>query len=312
MLVDKDFNDKALPLLDSLLRRTLGMLYRFRDGLVPSPSESCEGDQLKQIANEIAPRLYASAKELPASFVQDLGKWLLEIDSILQEKKPWLVFQEERKNKSTSPALDTLLYNLLESLRLVAVVVQPYNPSLSNQVLHLLCDAIDTNKEAPENLLSLEWACICPGTKCRTAQSLIPGGHMEEAKQETTETKPESEETPKKEEPKLATFDDFLKVDLRVAQIMEAVKLEKSEKLVKLQIDLGEQLGGRRQIVAGIAKHYAAEDLVGKKIAVVANLKPAKLMGEVSQGMLLAASDNSGNLTLVDPGDSMPVGSKIS
>ncbi len=106
------------------------------------------------------------------------------------------------------------------------------------------------------------------------------------------------------------TFKDFLKIDLRVAQILEAERIEKSEKLVKLQVHVGEKLGNR-QIVAGIAKHYAAEDLVGRKIVIVANLKPAKLMGELSEGMLLAASDDENRLELLSPGEVLPAGSSV-
>ena len=111
------------------------------------------------------------------------------------------------------------------------------------------------------------------------------------------------------DQPEFVTFDDFKKIELKVAQIVEAVRIEKSEKLVKLQVNVGE--AENRQIVAGIAKHYSAEELVGKKIVIVANLKPAKLMGELSQGMLLAASDESG-LCLIDPGLGISVGSRVS
>lgn len=106
------------------------------------------------------------------------------------------------------------------------------------------------------------------------------------------------------------TFDDFLKVDLRVAQILAAERIEKSNKLVKLQVTVGPELG-ERQIVAGIAKHYEPEALVGRKIVIVANLKPAKLMGETSQGMLLAASDSEGLLELLSPGEAITAGSKV-
>ena len=108
----------------------------------------------------------------------------------------------------------------------------------------------------------------------------------------------------------LVSYSDFVKVELRVGQILVADRIEKSEKLMRLQVDLGDVIG-KRQIVAGIAKHYTAEELVGRKIAVVANLKPAKLMGEVSHGMLLAASDDAGNLELVSVGTTLPPGSVI-
>lgn len=108
----------------------------------------------------------------------------------------------------------------------------------------------------------------------------------------------------------LIGIDELAKVQLRVGQIVEAERVEKSEKLVKLKVDLGEERGPR-QILAGIAKHYAPEALLGRKIVVVANLKPAKLMGQMSEGMLLAASDAHGNLELISPGGIIAPGSVV-
>ena len=109
----------------------------------------------------------------------------------------------------------------------------------------------------------------------------------------------------------LMSFDDFIKFDLRVAQIIEAERVAKSNKLLKLQINLGEILGGMRQIVAGIGQHYEPQDLIGRKIVVVTNLKPAKLMGEVSNGMLLASSTDDGALELISVAEAMPVGARV-
>lgn len=108
----------------------------------------------------------------------------------------------------------------------------------------------------------------------------------------------------------LLSIEEFFKVQLKVGQILAAEKVEKSEKLLKLQVDLGEAKGAR-QIVSGIAKQYAPESLPGRKIVVVANLKPAKLMGLMSEGMLLCACEDSGNLELISPGAGMPVGSTV-
>ena len=105
------------------------------------------------------------------------------------------------------------------------------------------------------------------------------------------------------------SIDDFFKAKLRVAQILAAEKIEKSNKLLKLQVDAGEE--EPRQIVAGVAKHYQPEDLVGRKIVIVANLKPAKLMGELSQGMLLAGSDDQGNLELLSLQSPLAPGSSV-
>ncbi len=118
---------------------------------------------------------------------------------------------------------------------------------------------------------------------------------------------PEAAPTPA--EP-LISIDEFFKIKLKVGQILEAEKIPGSEKLLKLKVDLGEEKGPR-QIVSGIAKHYEAETLVGRKIVVVANLKPAKLMGHMSEGMLLAASDDANNLELLFPGAAMVPGSEV-
>lgn len=124
-----------------------------------------------------------------------------------------------------------------------------------------------------------------------------------------TESMPPPPSAPKPEDG-LISIDDFGKVKLRVGQILAAERIEKSEKLLKLQVDLGEERGPR-QILAGIAKHYAPDTLIGRKIVVVANLKPAKLMGHPSEGMLLAASDNAGNLELLSPGGVVAPGSIV-
>ncbi|MCB0344482.1 MAG: methionine--tRNA ligase subunit beta [Bdellovibrionales bacterium] len=124
------------------------------------------------------------------------------------------------------------------------------------------------------------------------------------------ETKPAEAVEPKVQD-NLITFDDFVKVELKAAQIVEAEDLEGSEKLLKLKVDVGEP-SGPRQILAGIKKHFSPEELIGRKIIVVANLKPRKMMGHESNGMLLAANDPSGGLNLVFPGDAVQPGTRIS
>ncbi len=130
---------------------------------------------------------------------------------------------------------------------------------------------------------------------------------------EETPTLPtEAQTTPievPKVEPKI-NYEDFAKVELKVGIIKEAEKLVKSNKLMKLQVDLGEE-SGPRQVIAGIAKRYSSEELIGRRIVVVANLNPAKLMGEESNGMLLAASDTEGNLELLSIPDNLPAGSSV-
>ena len=126
---------------------------------------------------------------------------------------------------------------------------------------------------------------------------------------DATQTLPVVESPEAVEEPPIS-IDEFFKVQLKVGQILTAEKVEKSEKLLKLSVDLGESKGPR-QILSGIAKHYSSESLPGRKIVVVANLKPAKLMGLLSEGMLLAACDDTGNLEIITPGAAMPVGTTV-
>ena len=114
--------------------------------------------------------------------------------------------------------------------------------------------------------------------------------------------------TQKTEEENLISFDDFMKVQLKVAEVLEAEKVEKSEKLLKLQVKIGDE---QKQIIAGISKSYSPEELKGKKIVVVANLKPAKLMGLESQGMVLAVEDESGKLKVLSVENSVKIGSRV-
>ena len=128
---------------------------------------------------------------------------------------------------------------------------------------------------------------------------------MSEDQQKPT---PEQAPVPAAETPNLISFDEFQKLELRVAQIIEAERIENADKLLRLQVSLGEK--GNRQVIAGIAQHFAPETLIGRKIVVVANLKPAKLRGFISEAMLLAAVDGS-NLELVSPGDIIPAGATV-
>lgn len=108
----------------------------------------------------------------------------------------------------------------------------------------------------------------------------------------------------------LINIEDFFKAELRVAEIIDVNPIEKSNKLLKLQVSLGEKLG-ERQVLAGIAKHYSKEDLIGKKIIIVANLKPAKLMGEESQGMILAVDGFDNDVVLLQPAKDAPLGAQV-
>ena len=202
--------------------------------------------------------------------------------------------------------LGTVLYNLSELLRLIALHLYPVMPSTSQKIW----DALGIQQKIDESRMDVEqpWGKLSVGGAIQPGAQLFPRIEKETGSHRLTrmETgkKPKEkkvEKTPESEKPQLQQaapaagassepigIEDFMKVDLRVGKIVSAERVAKSEKLVKLQVDIGTET---RQVVAGIGKSYAPEELTGKSIVIVANLKPAKLMGIESQGMLLAASN---------------------
>ncbi len=188
-----------------------------------------------------------------------------------------------------------MLYNLSESLRLIGLYLYPVMPSTSRKIGDALCPgaALDSRRLHEES----SWGMLAAGTAVRPGAQLFPRIDLKkntEKKMEKSEDQQKPAPKPEAAAPELIGIEEFGKIQLRVGKIVAAERVEKSEKLVKLQVDIGTET---RQVVAGIGKSYAPEELTGKSIVIVANLKPAKLMGVESQGMLLAAS--SGDLLAV-------------
>ncbi len=301
--------------LGNLISRSLAMIHKYREGIIPTPgNHPTELDtSLKDDALKAATDSVELIKKMELNRALERIWALIDSANIyIDRKKPWALSKEENAAGAKEP-LNTTLYTLAETLRIIAGLISPFLPDTSEKILRYLGYSEKTLPEEQRLSATSSWGRIKPGTKVEKGEALFPRrDQMEKPEAETqeTETKGTGTKVEEKETTPLLTFEEFSKIDLRVGQILEAEKLEKSEKLVKLQVDLGATLG-RKQIVAGIAKHYKAEELVGRKIAVLANLKPTKLMGTLSEGMLLAASDDAGNLELVTPGVAIPVGGKI-
>ena len=235
--------------------------------------------------------------------------WMLirRSNKYIDETMPWVLAKDPEKKER----LGTVLYHLAESLRFVSVLISP----VMTQAPALIRSQLGLNEDEAyagwESLAS--FGAIPAGTKAGQAEplfprmdveeelteleSLIPGGGKEQKAEPDIEKKPE------------ITFDEFTKVQLRVASVTTAEKVAKSNKLLKLSLSLGDET---RQVVSGIAKYYSADEMVGKQVVLVANLKPAKLMGIVSQGMILCAEDDEGNLKLISPEGAIPDGAEIS
>ena len=289
--LDGDFSHKALMgrinsdlanNLGNLLSRALNMIQKFCGGEIPRPLREGEGDEeLKSLGREAVEGLDSWYARLA------FGKILAAIWKLVDFTNKYIVVNEPwalAKSEDNRPRLETVLYNVAESLRVVAVLIRPFMPQTSEKIGEQLGIMADSSLL---NLPSLrEWGGFPAGVRIKGGEPLFP--RIEEKEMKSILEKVQSMQEPeKKEEGTQISIEDFMKVDLRVGVVKEAEKIKKSKKLLKLQVDLG---GETRQVCAGIAEHYEPEQLIGKKIILVANLKPATLMGVESRGMVLAAS----------------------
>jgi methionyl-tRNA synthetase len=195
---------------------------------------------------------------------------------------PWVL----AKNKAARKQLETVIYNLLEGLRIISGLIYPVMPDTAARMQTHLGLGGDNAFFKLDRLRG--WKGLEAGVKLKKAISLFPRIDVEKIQPHTSDNNvTQIMEMPIKPQ---ITIDDFAKVDLRVATVVSAQAIPRAKKLLRLEVDMGQ----RRTIVSGVAGNYTPEALVGKQVIVVANLKPAKLMGVLSKGMLLAATDDSG------------------
>ena len=288
--------------LGNLLHRTQAMIKKFNDDIIPEPGEN---DTVDKGLISLAKKTVTAYKEYmdKLKFTQALETiWELVKygNKYIDLTEPWKLGKLPDKKER----LNTVLYNLAEVLRLVSLMIAPIMPDTANEIFKRI------GKQAVENFETLEWGRLEAGLSIVHGSPLFPRIDLKEHRwvsrvsEESASEKAEIEETAN-----LIEIRDFAQVELRIGKILEAEKIKKSKKLLKLQIDLGDL--GRRQIVAGIAQHYEPEKLIGLKVVVITNLKPAKLMGEESKGMLLAAKDGQ-KLTVLTVHRDVEPGAKIS
>jgi methionyl-tRNA synthetase len=292
----------------NLVSRTIAMVEKYFGGIVPAPN--CAGDydnELLELAATVPHEVANYMDKL--DFSSALGIiWRLvgRANKYIDETMPWAL----AKDPEAKDRLGTVLYNLLECIRIVTVMITPVMPTLPEQIWKQLGVSSAEN----EYWTATSWGGMKPGQKVSKTQALFPRIEWKDIYNEIpNDSLPVSNEiSPAKSEvPSLLTeeitIDDFAKLDLRVAEVLTCVKVEKADKLLKLEVRIGEE---KRTIVAGVAKFYKPEEMVGKKVIVVANLKPVKLRGIVSQGMVLAAS-NGDILEALTVTQDLPPGSRV-
>jgi methionyl-tRNA synthetase len=304
----KDFqariNNELADIVGNFINRTLAFADKNFEGKVPQPGPFNARDE----------EMIALLRQTPMTVGELFEHYrfregLMEVMNLARaankyfnDNEPWKTLKSHPERCATSVHLS------LQLVRSLAILLEPVVPAMASGIWELINPESSLKESGWDSISDLRLKSGQPLNKPRILINKIEDTQIDEIIKFL-----EGEEKPASPLPLVplkptVTIDDFKKIDLRVARVIEAVKVPKSEKLLKLQVDIGNE---RRQVLAGIAKQYTPEELIGKLVVVVANLQPAKLMGQESQGMILAASDESGSLTLVGVQSEISLGATV-
>lgn len=307
----KRTNSDLANTLGNLVSRTGAMIKQYFGGIIPK-NDGNDNEFAVSLKNAVQNGVKDAIEKYDRYFIADadaaIFNTLKACNKYIDETTPWVLAKApERKQE-----LANVLSNLVESIRICNLLIEPLMPDTANKINGIF--------KAPN--LDFDNACnynyCCEGVELGEIPILFARidekkffAEAEEKAKAEKKAKKEAEKAAKKEESvapaELIAIEDFAKVDLRVAQVKECVKAENSDKLLVLQLDMGNEI---RQVVSGIAKSYTPDSLIGKKVIVVANLKPAKLRGIESNGMILA-SDNGNGVSVLFADDNAQIGSKV-
>lgn len=285
--------------LGNLLSRTVTMVDKYFDGIIPASKNT--GNPLDTNLIKLAEETSSKVEELMdkllfSNALTEIWKLVGSSNKYIDETMPWVLARDESKKER----LAEVLYNLAEVLRITGVLISPYMPNTPAKIFQQLGVA----DEALKTWKSIKsFGALKAGTVVNKGEIIFP--RVELGSEYHADVVNADPEEPK--EDNYITIDDFAKIDFRIAKVLECEKVEGSDKLLKLQLEVGSE---KRQVVSGISKYYAPEDLIGKSVVLVANLKPVKLRGVESNGMILAA-DTVDSVVVVGPLSEIPSGSKV-
>ncbi len=298
--------------LGNLLSRSTAMVNQYFGGILPQSRENGEFDaQLIEQVNGLFEKVKNNVdKLLVPEALAEIWQVISRANKYIDETTPWLLAKDETKRER----LATVLYNLIETLRIVGTILLPFLPDTATKVL---ADVGGEQTKLFEG--SVVFGKLNGGEVITKSEPLFQRMNIEKELAEmdkiaeqlsNTKTQPqveaqEAEQTQAKAE---INYDDFAKMDLRTGEVLKCEKIKRSEKLLKLEVDIA---GEKRTIVSGIAKSFTPQEMIGKQVVVVCNLKPVKLCGELSQGMILCA-EQDGNIVLVNPERKINSGSVVS
>jgi len=298
------YNSDLANDLGNLTSRVVKMTLRHGDGVIPQPGELTETEkELNAAVDNAIVEMESALKTMSINKGLDhIMNAVRAGNRYMEQTAPWALAK-----KGETERLNTVLYSVAEALRKISILLDPVMPDK----MTALRNALGIKKASEGHLDTLkDDKNILSGLQMHDLDALFLRIKLEDPKEET---KPEKQQKKKKEKKAevlgegLITFDEFFNTQLKTAKVLEAEKIEGTDKLLKLQIQVGEE---KRQLVAGVAEFYTPEEMVGKNIVIVANLKPAKIRGVESQGMLLAAKDGK-DLKLITIDGDIPTGSSV-
>ena len=314
-LVTERTNAELANTLGNLVNRTISMSNKYFGGVVADKQVTGEMDaDLKEVVTGTYKRVSAKMDELRvADAITEIFALFKRCNKYIDETEPWVLAKDE----ANLDRLSTVLYNLVESIAIGASLLEPFMPSTAKKIAQQLNTSVRSFEDCEKfglyesgNKVTAEPEILFARLKVEEVMEKVNAMYAERKAQAAGENCEAAEENVIDIEPKEEiTFDDFARMQFQVGEIIKCEEVPKSKKLLCSQVRIGSQV---KQIVSGIKQHYSAEEMVGKKVMVLVNLKPARLAGVLSEGMLLCAEDAEGNLALLTPEKDMPAGAEIS